>query len=513
MLLLILAAALMLPPPTQAFQHLASGMQQEQRLKVVHETINDLQSQEPIIFQRRRLNLPTTRLPTSADLHDNYNYHKQVSIQSHLLRSFGFTKEDGVEATHAPDSQLTIGFHRAARDLAIYYLNMDSMQNTSTMMFHVNTNGVTAAGMAEINNEEHPLSSSTHSRHLYHLPGVTDHPTANRPSPLEQSSLRRQLALTDMLMESDNANTFLDRKLLNKRTLRNIECGSYTPESVCKGLETTWELKNKIVDKTNDVVDKGTDMVNKGIDAVDKGIDKAKDTADALSNVLGLGDNGRGNYKNECVSPVSKKNKEGFIKVDVETTCKLEPISVYQVIPADVDTVVEDATTYTGEKCTCESCIYKAGGVPHDDIGRVDQKWCKCAQTGTNLGLDVENYALLGPVCTEYPTVGMDSSCQINNNNNTFPKVINCKFVVVLFRGVDVTLETEIRLGFGTAGEDNALAADMYMGIATSKLPRGCWGADTVMEILPDPSDQGNGNNNRLFLVGECIFDVFLMYF
>ena len=132
------------------------------------------------------------------------------------------------------------------------------------------------------------------------------------------------------------------------------------------------------------------------------------------------------------------------MKVHVETTCKLEPISVYQVIPAATDTVVEDATTYTGEKCTCESCVYKAGGVPHDDIGRVDQKWCKCAQTGTKLGLDVENYALLGPVCAEYPTVGMDSSCQINNNNNTFPKVINCKSVVVLFRGVDVTLETEV---------------------------------------------------------------------
>ena len=72
-----------------------------------------------------------------------------------------------------------------------------------------------------------------------------------------------------MLLEPDNANTFLDRKLLNKRTLRNIECGRFKPETWCEGQEKAWEVANKVVDKTNDVVDKGTDMVNKGIDAVD----------------------------------------------------------------------------------------------------------------------------------------------------------------------------------------------------------------------------------------------------
>jgi len=222
-----------------------------------------------------------------------------------------------------------------------------------------------------------------------------------------------------------------------------------------------------------------------------------------LIGIKSLGDNGRGNYKNECVE--TKVVPEGAIQFKIPSKCSLEAVSVYHVIPLGEDVISpmptapvnEGAKTSNGETCICEgsdacpSGVHKSGGVPHDDIGIVYQQWCKCQQTSeTSLGGTVENYALLGPVCPSYPESGLDSYCMINNDEIAFPKIVSCKFSIVLMQGVDVTLETTVKLGFGGAGEDYALAADMYVGIATSKLPRSCWGADTVLEILPDPSDQ-----------------------
>ena len=459
-----------------SFGDMAKGMTSDQRRATVRNVFdNDIQP-EPELFKRRRLGQRTDRLPNQADLHAHFNYHYDVSVQSNLLRAFGFGEEDGVPPAHKEGSQLTKGFHNALKDLAMYHSNLESFSKHGRYTFQVNTNGVLEASIPK-HFPIHDRSADTHPRHLFHVPGVTDMVAERYLMQKMDKNDKTNRKLNEILLQRSKATQLLhpmktkQKQMAHGRLLG--ECLGW-PETIreCgeRGLEKAEAAKNKVVDKGKEVKD------------------SVKSTAgNIVDGIKSLGDDGRGDYKNECVT--TPKLNEGTARFSLKTKCKLAPISIYQVIPLATDIVVESDVTYTGETCTCESCVYKPGGVPHDDIGRVEQKWCKCSQKGSSKGMDVENYALLGPVCPDYPSGGLSSFCEISNAIDTFPKVISCKFSVVLFRGVDITLETSVKLGFGGAGEDSALAADMYIGVATSKLPRGCWGADTVMEILPDPSD------------------------
>ena len=199
------------------------------------------------------------------------------------------------------------------------------------------------------------------------------------------------------------------------------------------------DIVDAVADVVEDVVDLADDAVELGGDIYDAGVGIYNAVADAF------GDDGRKNCKNECADPTTvNKGSKGF-RVAMDSPCSLKPVSVYQVIPSGIDKVTElvfknggttPPKTYTGEPCTCASCIYKPGGCPHDDIGKVQQKWCKCAQGGKNLLQDVENYALLGPICPSYPAIGSESYCEIYNGNSTaLPKQVICKFEMVVFPG------------------------------------------------------------------------------
>ena len=532
---------------------IAHGMTSEQRRALIVDIFKNKVTQEPDLFKRRRLGQKTDRLPNSKDLHDHYNYHYDVSVQSNLLRAFGFDANDGVPSSHNATSQLTHGFLLASRDLALYHINVQSINDRKEISFHINTNGVSTESIPS-HIPIHESSMTTHSRHLFHIPGVTDYEPIKNINDcflfeMEHECMERKLhiqnldqkeeaadkklttkrqllskrstlnvnELNQVLMKAQNANKFLARRKLKHDGYHN-GCGEWTAKVICEGHEWTWEQANAVTEAAaaakkkledaaaaaKELAEDGVDLLEDGVDLLEEGVDKVKDFGNAvLDGIKSLGDDGRGNYKNECVE--TKVVPEGAIQFKIPSKCSLEAVSVYHVIPLGEDVISpmptapvnEGAKTSNGETCICEgsdacpSGVHKSGGVPHDDIGIVYQQWCKCQQTGeTSLGGTVENYALLGPVCPSYPESGLDSYCMINNDEIAFPKIVSCKFSIVLMQGVDVTLETTVKLGFGGAGEDYALAADMYVGIATSKLPRSCWGADTVLEILPDPSDQ-----------------------
>ena len=90
-----------------SFGDMAKGMTSDQRRATVRNVFdNDIQP-EPELFRRRRLGQRTDRLPNQADLHAHFNYHYDVSVQSNLLRAFGFGEKDGVPPAHKEGSQLT----------------------------------------------------------------------------------------------------------------------------------------------------------------------------------------------------------------------------------------------------------------------------------------------------------------------------------------------------------------------------------------------------------------------
>ena len=499
---------------------IAHGMTSEQRRALIVDMFKNKVTQEPDLFKRRRLGQKTDRLPNSKDLHDHYNYHYDVSVQSNLLRAFGFGANDGVPSSHNATSQLTHGFLLASRDLALYHINVQSINDRKEISFHINTNGVSTESIPS-HIPIHESSMTTHSRHLFHIPGVTDYEPIKNINDcflfeMEHECMERKLHIQNVDQKEEAADEELTtkRQLVSKRSTLNVNDLNnvlmkaqnannlitrrklFTHHAIGSGL-------SDLADSGSDLIDKGTEFVEDGVEILEEGVDKLEDFGNAvIDGIKSLGDDGRGDYKNECVE--IKVVPEGAKQFKIPSRCRLEPVSVYHVIPFGRDaispmpkaTLNEEAKTYTGKKCTCEgsdtcpSGVHKSGGVPHDDIGIVYQQWCKCQQTGTHAGSEVLNYALLGPVCPSYPESGLDSYCMINNDETTFPKVLTCKFSIVLWQGVDVTLETTVKLGFGGAGEQKALAADMYVGIATSKVPRSCWGADTVLEILPDPSDQ-----------------------
>ena len=96
-----------------------------------------------------------------------------------------------------------------------------------------------------------------------------------------------------------------------------------------------------------------------------------------------------------------------------------------------------------------------------DTASEVVDKTAEVANKGANAAAEAtgngrRHYAMVANVCSSYPALGKASECKIINSENSFPRTINCKFELILQRGMEFTVEIELSIGLVPRDKQNS---------------------------------------------------------
>jgi hypothetical protein len=452
----------------------ASHLSRADRHAAVSEVFTTIQHLEPEIFRRRRLapeDAPAEPEPAPDDpanlgvLMQHWQYQLERSKQARLLRGFGFTDGDGLPEV-IPGYDLAKEFHGASQSLGLLLWHLENRTKDKHTKRARRLQAANAADRARL------LDSARQG---------TEFPRPNFLG-IDSNTGEHRFTLAGAYIgrEEDRA------PVLGKDGRRRLELESFE----LPGLSNC-EL-SPIATYTSDLL---VDDITENEQLDSGGVCECVKMHEARESIPEVG-------------PVDQRWCECKFRRRLLADPKAKNTLLDSITLGD-----KAATSWLGNqdsdgaRVTSGGRLLRGSGSRHVECLRITPEFsCEAAEItweGANavtekasdginavaeaMGNGVRHYAMVANVCSSYPALGKATECKVDKSETSFPRKINCKFEFVLQKGMEIILEAELRVGFGAAGHEDQLAADLMIGIASRPFPRACWG-DPTWNGLPSPS-------------------------
>ena len=465
----------------------ASHLSRADRRAAVSEVFATIRDLEPEIFRRRRLapeDAPAEPAPDDPDnlgvLMQHWQYQLERSKQARLLRGFGFTDADGLPEV-IPGYDLAKEFHGASRSLGLLLWHLENRTKDKHTERARRLQEANAADRARL------LDSARQG---------TEFPRPNFLGIDSNTGEYRFTLAGAYIGEEDRAPVLgkdgrrrLDLESFELPGLSNCELSpiaTYTNDLLVDDITENEQLDSGGVCECAKMHEAGESIPEVGpvdqrwceckgrrrLASTELADPKAKKT---LLDSITLGDKAATSWLGSNQDSDGARMTPGRRSLRGSGSRHIECGRLVPELGCEAAEITWEGANWVGEKAS-------------DGVNTVAEKSSDGVNTVAEAtGNGVRHYAMVANVCSSYPALGKATECKVDKSESSFPRKINCKFEFVLQKGMEMILEAELRVGFGAAGHQDQLAADLMIGVASRPFPRACWG-DPTWNGLPSPS-------------------------
>ena len=450
-LVFCLLVLLGVPLPVVSAGSVVEHLSPADRRAAVNDVFATFADQEPDIFRRRRLvkageKAPPAPAPDDPEnlrvLIDHWQYQLQRSKHARLLRGFGFTDKDGLPR-RIPGYDLAKDFHSASESLGLLLWHLENRTKERRVKKARRLKALNTVDRVRI------LEGAQRGEEFPRPKFLGIHP--------ETGEYRFSLAGAYIGREEDRL-PVVDNQGRRRLDLESFELPGL---SNCKLSPVATYTKDVLIDDITE-----SEQLHSG------NVCKCITMHEAGDSIPGVGPVNQ----RWCECKISRRLTSTKRKLLLSRSGMPKGSDAHRRLPLGKLAKAVGKAASAGTKA-----VGNVADKGVDTVGNVVDTVAEAAGNG------VRHYAMVANVCSSYPALGKATECKIDKSETAFPRKINCKFEFVLQRGMEFILETELRIGFGAAGHEDQLAADILIGLASRPFPRACWG-DPEFKGLPSPS-------------------------